>query len=68
VLWVAVLLLPALSVLLVVLDRVEDLLFGSAPARRRHAAVRRRHLRLVRGGAGNGEPVPDEGRSRPRAA
>lgn len=47
--WVAVLLLPLLSVLLLVMDRVEDRLFTAGPARHRHAA-RRRHLRLVRGG------------------
>lgn len=47
-LWVAVLLLPLLSVLLAVLDRVEDRLFAApARARPRHAA-HRRHLRLVR--------------------
>jgi hypothetical protein len=48
VLWVAVLLLPLLSVLLALLDRVEDRLFAPAGDRRRHAAPRR-HLRLVRG-------------------
>lgn len=45
--WVAVLLLPTLSVLLVVLDRVEDRVLSPARPRRRHAG-RRRHLHLVR--------------------
>lgn len=79
-LWVAVLLLPLLSVLLAVMDRVEDHLHSlassapaPAPAKRRHAA-RKRHLRLVRGGAeGEGrEPVVDgpaqDVRPEPRAA
>ncbi|MFH8798417.1 hypothetical protein ACH4F6_02275 [Streptomyces sp. NPDC017936] len=66
VLWVA-LLLPLLSVLLAVLDRVEDRLFTPAPGGPRHAA-RKRHLRLVRGTGGNGDPALDDGRSRPRAA
>jgi hypothetical protein len=47
VLWVAVMLLPLLSALLALMDRVEDHLSAPVPARRRHAA-RRRHLRLVR--------------------
>ncbi|MEV0981451.1 hypothetical protein [Streptomyces sp. NPDC049915] len=47
--WVAVLLLPLLSVLLLIMDRMEDRLFTALPVRHRHAA-RRRHLRLVRGG------------------
>ncbi|MFJ4690576.1 hypothetical protein [Streptomyces sp. NPDC088766] len=46
-LWVAVLLLPTLSVLLVVVDRVEDRVLAPARPRRRHAG-RRRHLHLVR--------------------
>ncbi|MFF4490745.1 hypothetical protein ACFY0F_30465 [Streptomyces sp. NPDC001544] len=45
---VAVLLLPLLATLLVVMDRVEERLLTSEPARPRHAG-RRRHLRLVRG-------------------
>lgn len=49
-LWVAVLLLPMLSVLLAVMDRVETRLIAPAPAHRRHASPRRR-LRLIRGGA-----------------
>ncbi|MEU9669271.1 hypothetical protein AB0E25_27490 [Streptomyces bobili] len=60
--WVAVLLLPMLSVLLMVMDRVEDrLLAPAAPerARRRHAG-RRRHLRLVRGTSGSPGPDADE--------
>ncbi|MFD7133026.1 hypothetical protein [Streptomyces sp. NPDC059894] len=66
-LWVAVLLLPLMSVLLVVMDRVEDRLSGPAPAGPRHAA-RRRHLRLVRNPAGSGEPATDDGHPEPRAA
>ncbi|MFI1505437.1 hypothetical protein [Streptomyces sp. NPDC020597] len=49
-LWVAVLLLPMLSALLAVMDRVETRLLAPAPAHRRHASPRRR-LRLIRGGA-----------------
>lgn len=45
---VAVLLLPLLATLLVLMDRVEERLLTSEPARHRHAG-RRRHLRLVRG-------------------
>ncbi|MGX1273899.1 hypothetical protein [Streptomyces phaeoluteigriseus] len=69
-LWVAVLLLPLLSVLLVVMDRVEDrLLSPAAPARaRRRHAGRRRHLRLVRGTSGSREADADEARAEPRAA
>ncbi|GAB2859826.1 hypothetical protein GCM10027074_28680 [Streptomyces deserti] len=48
--WVAVLLLPFLSVLLLVIDRIEERLLEPVPAKGRHAA-RKRHLRLVRGGA-----------------
>ncbi|MGW1274139.1 hypothetical protein [Streptomyces sp. NPDC002491] len=52
-LWVAVLLLPMLSVLLAVMDRLETRLLAPAPAHshRRHASPRRRGLRLIRGGA-----------------
>ncbi|MFE9172280.1 hypothetical protein ACFYNZ_22855 [Streptomyces kebangsaanensis] len=64
---VAVLLLPLLSVLLVVMDRVEDRVLAPAPARGRHAG-RRRHLRLVPGGrrgtgaeAGPAASEPGEG-------
>jgi hypothetical protein len=57
VLWVAVLLLPLLSVLLAVMDRVEDRLFAPARARRRHAG-QRRHLRLV-GGTSSGAGTDD---------
>ncbi|MDR6975870.1 hypothetical protein J2X68_002558 [Streptomyces sp. 3330] len=49
-LWVAVLLLPLLSVLMAVMDRVEERLLAPAEAKRRHAG-RRRHLRLIRGGS-----------------
>ncbi|MDX3573859.1 hypothetical protein [Streptomyces sp. ID05-47C] len=69
-LWVAVLLLPMLSVLLMVMDRVEDrLLAPAAPerARRRHAG-RRRQLRLVRGTSGSPEPGADASGAGPRAA
>ncbi|MEU0676503.1 hypothetical protein ABZ330_27075 [Streptomyces sp. NPDC006172] len=76
-LWVAVLLLPLLSVLIAVMDRVEDRLYSPAPAsvpdraKRRHAA-RKRHLRLVRGGAEGGDPAVDgpaeDVRAEPRAA
>ncbi|MEU8572877.1 hypothetical protein [Streptomyces asoensis] len=66
-LWVAVLLLPLLSVLLVVMDRVEERLLAPRSDKRRHAATGR-HLRLVRhtGPA----PVADEAArpARPRAA
>ncbi|MFF3846696.1 hypothetical protein [Streptomyces sp. NPDC002328] len=65
-LWVAVLLLPLLSVLLAVMDRVEDHLHSlasaapvPAPAKRRHAA-RKRHLRLVRGGNEGGAEGENE--------
>ncbi|MEH0548766.1 hypothetical protein QA802_38580 [Streptomyces sp. B21-105] len=54
-LWVAVLLLPLLSVLLAVMDRVETRLLAPAPAHRRHASPRRR-LRLIRGGASDAPP------------
>lgn len=69
-LWVAVLLLPMLSVLLMVMDRVEDrLLAPAAPerARLRHAG-RRRQLRLVRGTSGSPEPGADASCAGPRAA
>ncbi|WP_327121152.1 hypothetical protein OG206_28745 [Streptomyces sp. NBC_01341] len=60
---VALLLLPALGLLLYGMDRVEELLFRRPPARR-HAAGR--HLRLV-GGDGGLRPrspaVPGPGRS-----
>ncbi|MEU3841396.1 hypothetical protein AB0E88_15360 [Streptomyces sp. NPDC028635] len=73
--WVAVLLLPLLSVLLLIMDRMEDRLFTALPARHRHAA-RRRHLRLVRGGrashsrkaaAGATSPEPAGPAERPAA-
>ncbi|MCX5262937.1 hypothetical protein [Streptomyces sp. NBC_00199] len=61
-LWVAVLLLPLLSALLAVMDRVETRLLTPAPAHRRHASPRRR-LRLIRGGASDTphEEVPASG-------
>ncbi|MFJ9717352.1 hypothetical protein ACIRPQ_15640 [Streptomyces sp. NPDC101213] len=46
-LWIAVLLLPSLSVLLAVMDRMEDRVLAPARPRRRHAG-HRRHLHLVR--------------------
>ena len=49
-LWIAVLLLPLVSVLLVFMDRVEERLLAPVAAKRRHAG-RRRHLRLIPGGA-----------------
>ncbi|MDF3302894.1 hypothetical protein [Streptomyces tropicalis] len=70
---VAVLLLPIVSVLLLVMDRIEDRMLGSAPVERRHAG-RRRHLRLIPGGrrgssaetlpavAGTGGALPEAGR------
>ncbi|USQ84927.1 hypothetical protein NFX46_14675 [Streptomyces phaeoluteigriseus] len=72
-LWVAVLLLPMLSALLVVMDRVEDRLLARdspARARRRRHAGRRRHLRLVRGTGTSAKPAPDADKTdtRPRAA
>jgi hypothetical protein len=63
VLWVAVLLLPMLSVLLTVMDRVETRLLTPAPAHRRHASPHRRHasprrrLRLIRAGASDASPT-----------
>ncbi|MFG3028186.1 hypothetical protein ACGFZJ_06495 [Streptomyces sp. NPDC048253] len=59
-LWVAVLLLPLLSVLMAVMDRVEERLLAPVRDKRRHAG-RRRHLRLVRGTAA--APVADDSRS-----
>ncbi|MEU7384093.1 hypothetical protein AB0A91_29730 [Streptomyces sp. NPDC042207] len=47
--FVAVLLLPLVSVLLVVMDHVEQRMLDPAPARGRHAG-RRGHLRLLPGG------------------
>ncbi|WP_069773110.1 hypothetical protein [Streptomyces sp. LUP30] len=49
-LWIAVLLLPLVSVLLAFMDRVEERLLAPVAAKRRHAG-RRRHLRLIPGGA-----------------
>lgn len=66
-LWVAVLLLPLLSVLLAVMDRVEERLLTPARDKRRHAA-RRRHLRLIRGGSTAGPAVDDSRPARARAA
>ncbi|MFH0172426.1 hypothetical protein ACIA6D_03300 [Streptomyces cacaoi] len=59
-LWVAVLLLPLLSVLMAVMDRVEERLLAPVQEKRRHAA-RRRHLRLVRGTSA-AAPVADDAR------
>ncbi|WP_062643455.1 hypothetical protein [Streptomyces maremycinicus] len=66
-LWVAVLLLPLLSVLMAVMDRVEDRLLTPVPAKRRHAG-RRRHLRLVRGTPAAGPMADDSGSAEARAA
>ncbi|MFD9389225.1 hypothetical protein ACFWBB_00345 [Streptomyces sp. NPDC060000] len=62
-LWIAVLLLPLLSVLLTVMDRVEERLLAPAEDKRRHAA-RGRHLRLVR----DTSPIPSADESRPTRA
>lgn len=59
-LWVAVLLLPLLSVLMAVMDRVEERLLAPVREKRRHAG-RRRHLRLVRGTSA-AAPVADDAR------
>ncbi|MFJ6729963.1 MULTISPECIES: hypothetical protein [unclassified Streptomyces] len=56
-LWTAVLLLPSLTVLLVLMDRMEEGLSAPAADRPRHAG-RRRHLRLVRGITGEPEAAP----------
>ncbi|WP_152887433.1 hypothetical protein [Streptomyces adustus] len=61
---VAVLLLPLLSALLIVMDRVEDHLLHPVRTRRRHAGGRRQ-LRLIRGdgrryATGNPERHPTE--------
>ncbi|MGW2823568.1 hypothetical protein ACWC24_21630 [Streptomyces sp. NPDC001443] len=56
---VAVLLLPLLSALLIVMDRVEDHMLRPADARRRHAGGRR-HLRLVRGGRRDAQENPEQ--------
>ncbi|MFF4824116.1 hypothetical protein [Streptomyces sp. NPDC001312] len=62
--FVAVLLLPLVSVLLAVMARVEERMLDPAPARGRHAG-RRAHLRLLPGGrrrtggaAGPAAPAP----------
>ncbi|GAB2716088.1 hypothetical protein [Streptomyces bullii] len=71
--WIAVLLLPFLSVLLLIVDRIEDRLFEAAPEKGRHAAPKR-HLRLIRGeGPPGGETdregsAAEPGEDRPRAA
>lgn len=57
---VAVLLLPLLAALLVVMDRVEERLFGAGSDRPRHAG-HRRHLRLVPGGRQNEPAAPEAG-------
>ncbi|GGX96235.1 hypothetical protein [Streptomyces anandii] len=64
-LFVAVSLLPLVSVLLLVMDRIEDRILDPAPLRGRHAG-QRRHLRLIPGGrrgAGDGEDLGDSGNS-----
>lgn len=74
-LFVAVSLLPLVSVLLLVMDRIEDRMLDPAPLRGRHAG-QRRHLRLIPGGrrgtgddedAGDFEDGGDSGEV-PRAA
>ncbi|GGQ78795.1 hypothetical protein [Streptomyces asoensis] len=66
-LWIAVLLLPLLSVLLVVMDRVEERLLAPGRAKRRHAATGR-HLRLVRDTGPAPVAVDEAPPARPRAA
>ncbi|MGX4694179.1 hypothetical protein [Streptomyces sp. JNUCC 63] len=66
---VAVLLLPLLSVLLLVMDRMEDRVLAPGPARGRHAG-HRRHLRLIPGGrrgtgAGASPAAPEPGEDLP---
>ncbi|MEU6476384.1 hypothetical protein ABZ858_05735 [Streptomyces sp. NPDC047017] len=56
--FVAVLLLPLVGVLLLVMDRIEDRVLGTDPARGRHAG-HRRHLRLVPGGRRGDGADPD---------
>ncbi|GHF39903.1 hypothetical protein [Streptomyces griseosporeus] len=64
VLWVAVSLLPLMSLLLLVADRLEERLLAPASRRHRHAA-RRRHLRLVSGGR---RQASDKAETRPAKA
>ncbi|MFD9429313.1 hypothetical protein [Streptomyces sp. NPDC060002] len=66
-LWVAVLLLPLLSVLSAVLDRVEERLLAPVRAERRHAG-HRRHLRLVRGASAADAVADDSLSTQARAA
>ncbi|MFF9408477.1 hypothetical protein ACF1B0_23585 [Streptomyces anandii] len=57
--------MPLVSVLLLVMDRIEDRMLDPAPLRARHAG-QRRHLRLIPGGrldAGDGEDLGDSGNS-----
>ncbi|MFF9623517.1 hypothetical protein [Streptomyces griseosporeus] len=64
-LWVVALsLLPLMSLLLLVADRLEERLLAPASRRHRHAA-RRRHLRLVGGGR---RRTPDNAEARPAPA
>ena len=67
-LWVAVMLLPLLSALLALMDRVEDHLSAPVPARRRRHAARRRHLRLVRDTAEDKAADEEDEPRRERAA
>ncbi|MEU6406553.1 hypothetical protein [Streptomyces sp. NPDC046985] len=59
----AVLLLPLLSGMLMVMDRIEDRVLDPDSARARHAG-RRRHLRLIPGGRQDTPPsaegMPDD--------
>ncbi|MFF1547549.1 hypothetical protein [Streptomyces sp. NPDC058291] len=66
-LWIAVLLLPLLSVLLAFMDRMEERLLAPVPAKRRHAG-RRRHLRLIPGGAADAKAGTAPGRATVAAA
>ncbi|NEA49519.1 hypothetical protein [Streptomyces sp. SID10815] len=57
--FVAVLLLPLVSVLLVVMDRIEERVFEPGQERGRHAG-QRRHLRLIPGGRRDAAPRATE--------
>ncbi|CAL9278558.1 MULTISPECIES: hypothetical protein [Streptomyces] len=54
----AVLLLPALSLLLVVMSRIEDHLLNDTSPTRHARHARPRHLRLIPGGKNNGASSP----------
>jgi hypothetical protein len=59
VLLLAILLLPALSLLLTAMSRIEDRLLNTPEPVRHARHARPRHLRLIRGGKGAaGNPMP----------